>query len=117
MLRAVSDRSLGLAGLVLGALALLISVNAGSWAVAAVSSLKKNSVKSAHIVDGTIQVGRHRDGRRARQRHPQRDDRPGRSVPGAGRQARERPGRRARPEPSGPWVRQDPPARGSATAG
>ena len=57
MLRAVSDRSLGLAGLVLGALALLISLNAGSWAVAAVSSLKKNSVTSTHIVDGTIRSG------------------------------------------------------------
>ena len=54
MPRAISDRSLALAGLVLGALALLFSVNAGSWAVAAVSSLKKNSVKSAQIVDGTI---------------------------------------------------------------
>ena len=54
MPRAISDRSLGLAGLTLGALALLISVNAGSWAVAAVSSLKKNSVKSTHIVNGTI---------------------------------------------------------------
>lgn len=56
MSRAVSDRNLGAAGLVLGALALLISLNADSWAAAAVSSLKRNSVKSSHISTGAVRT-------------------------------------------------------------
>lgn len=56
MSRTFSDRSLGAAGLVLGTIAVLISLNADAWAARAVDALARNSVTSAHIRTGAVRT-------------------------------------------------------------